>query len=124
MTLPNRLINIIDQSLNNLNIKEEISFSSNENKAVSEEKKDTKTNNQKSTSIKDNYYFKENTNELIRLKSVCFNEKDIIFIIELISKNIDAFKNKPDFERLKKAMKERDIIDLEEIIDKQKEKRI
>ena len=124
MTLPSQLTEIIEQSLNNQSIKEEISFSSNENTPEIDEKKTNKINNIKNASKKDYYYFKENTNELIRLKTVCFNEKDIIFITELISKNTDAFKNLPDFDRVKKAMKERDIRDLEEIIDKQKENRV
>ena len=73
---------------------------------------------------KDNYnYFQENSDEIFRLQSVCFKEMDILFIIKLINKNIDAFKNLPNFDKLKKAIKERQIIDLEETIDELKERR-
>ena len=73
---------------------------------------------------KENYnYFQENSDEIFRLQSVCFREMDILFIIKLINKNIDAFKNLPNFDKLKKAIKERQIVDLEETIDELKERR-
>jgi hypothetical protein len=62
------------------------------------------------TNTNQNYdYFKENSDEIIRIKSVCFNEKDILFIIRLINKNIELFKDLPEFRRFKLALEQREM---------------
>ena len=126
MVLPKQLNEFINQSLNNINIRKESSFLFNENKSEKNpENEEKKENNKNCNNIKkeDYNYFSENTDEIIRLKSVCFNENDILFITHLINKNIEAFKHLPNFERVKKAMNERDIKNLAQIISEQKEKR-
>ena len=81
-------------------------------------------NSDKIIENKGNYdYFKENSDEIIRIKSVCFNEMDILFIIKLLYKNIDLFKDLPNFDRLRKALKEKDIKNLAGIIQKGKDNR-
>ena len=124
MTLPTQLNDFIEHSLHNSIIKEEstFSFKEKENKIENDEKKENKINNFQFTEKYD--YFKENSDEIFRLESVCFNEKNIIFIKNLINKDINAFKNLPDFVRVEKAMKEKDIRNLDNVILKQKEHRI
>ena len=70
-------------------------------------------------------YFKENPDEILRIKTVCFNEKDILFIIRLLNKNIELFKDLPEFNRIKSALKEREMNEreLEKIIFEQKKLR-
>ena len=73
---------------------------------------------------KQNYdYFKENMKEIIRFKSVCFNEKDICFILRLINKNIELFKNLPEYKRFKLSIGQKSMNEeeLEIIIKEQKE---
>ena len=125
MTLPNQLNKFIEQSSNSSNIKEESSFLFTEDNSENKEKKESQINiNNIDNNKKNTYdYFKENSDEIFRLKSVCFNEEDTIFITSLLNKNIDAFKNLPNFSRVKMALKERDIRDLAEIIFKQKDNR-
>ena len=63
-----------------------------------------KTENSLSTSDKKNLenskadaplyeYFKENPDEILHLQSVCFNVDDLKFILELIGRNIEIFKD-------------------------------
>ena len=68
-------------------------------------------------------YFNENPDEIIRIKSVCFNESDIIFILKLLNKNINLFQNLPKFDKVKRAIKEKSMKELEDLIYSQKEKR-
>ena len=90
MQLPNQLTELIDDSKG------------------SEKNSDNNTN--KINNNKQNYeYFKENSDEIIRIKSLCFNEKDILFIIKLINKNIELFKDLPEFKRFKLALQEREM---------------
>ena len=44
-------------------------------------------------------YFKENSDEILHLQCICFSIQDILFIINLINKNINSFKDldKNDF---------------------------
>ena len=49
-------------------------------------------------------YFRENPDELITLKSFYFNMKDILFIYELLSRNIKAFKNLSSFSKFENGM--------------------
>ena len=75
---------------------------------------------------KQNYdYFKENIDEIIRIKTVCFNEKDILFILRLINKNIDLFKDLPEFRRFKLAMEQKEMKEeeLEDILIEKKKTR-
>ena len=120
MTLPTQLNDFIEQSSYNSIIKEESTFLFNEKKnKIENDKKIEKFQ------LIDKYdYFKENSDEIFRLESVCFNEKNIIFIKNLLNKNTNAFKNLPDFTRVQKALKEKVITNLEKIISQQKENRI
>ena len=112
MNLPTQLTEFIGKSSDNEIIEKNNSINSSNNK------------DNKNISKKENYdYFKENSDEIIRIKSVCFSEMDILFIIKLIYKNIDLFKDLPNFDRLKKAMKEKDIKNLEQTIENEKENR-
>ena len=52
-------------------------------------------NNQPQSSM--NQYFKDNPDEILHLQSICFSLQDIIFLIELIERNIDIFKELPRF---------------------------
>ena len=75
---------------------------------------------------KQNYeYFKENLDELIRIKSICFNEQDILFILRLIQKDVDKFKDLPEFNRFRLTMKEEEMDEdeLGRIIEEEKCKR-
>ena len=42
-------------------------------------------------------YFEENYDEILHLQSICFNAQDILFLIELIGRNVDKFKDLPKF---------------------------
>ena len=42
-------------------------------------------------------YFKENPYEILHLQSICFNVDDLIFILELIGRNINIFKDLPRY---------------------------
>ena len=78
-----------------------------ENRVNSENKFDKNLEN---NNRKQNYdYFKENPDEILRIKSVCFNEKDILFIVRLINKNIELFKNLPEFKRFKLALEQKEM---------------
>ena len=126
MTLPNQLNEFIKQSLNNINIREESSFLFNDNKSGNNSESNFETEEKKEPNNikKEKYdYFGEYSDEIIRIKSVCFNEKDILFIINLLNRNIDAFKNLPGFNRIKMAMNEKGVRNLEGIISKEKENR-
>ena len=123
MTLPSQLNEFIEKSSNNSNIKEETSFLFTEDNLENEAKKESEINININNHKKKYDYFKENSDEIFRLKSVCFSEKDIIFITNLLKKNKDAFKNLPNFEKIEKAIKEKEVKNLEEIISKQKENR-
>ena len=72
-------------------------------------KEKTKTDNQINLENKNNInknsppksydYFKENTDEILRMQCICFSIKDIIFIVNLINKNKEIFSglNKYNF---------------------------
>ena len=112
MNLPTQLTEFIEKSSHNDNFENNNSLYSNGD-----------TDN-KNIENKVNYdYFKENSDEIIRIKSVCFSEMDILFILKLIYKNIDLFKDLQNFDRLRKALKEKDIKNLEETITNERENR-
>ena len=46
-------------------------------------------------------YFKENSEELFHLQCICFSLEDILFILTLINRNIDAFSSLENFEKFK-----------------------
>ena len=50
-------------------------------------------------------YFKENPDEILHLQSVCFNVNDILFLLELIGRNMDSFKDLPRFSFFSKTYK-------------------
>ena len=50
-------------------------------------------------------YFKENPEEILHLQSVCFNVDDVLFLLELIGRNIDLFKDLPRFSFFTKTYK-------------------
>ena len=117
MQLPNFIAELLEESkYNNKNIEYNFLFNY-------EEKKNKKEINTKKIKPKYNY-FKENADEIIRIKSVCFNEIDILFIIKLINRNFYLFEGLPEFNRIKLALKERDmnIKELEKIIRNKKKK--
>ena len=60
-------------------------------------------NNQPQSSM--NQYFKDNPDEILHLQSICFSLQDIIFLIELIERNIDIFKELPRFTFFSKTIK-------------------
>ena len=128
MEFPNQLNEFIKQSSNNINIREEIPFLFNDNRSSNNSETNIETEGKKETNTgeikKEKYdYFGENSDEIIRIKSVCFNEKDIIFIINLLKRNLDAFQNLPNFKKIKMAMNEKEVKNLEETINKQKGKK-
>ena len=48
-------------------------------------------------------YFKENNDELINLQCICFSLDDILFIISLINRDIEAFNSLRDFQKFEKC---------------------
>ena len=48
-------------------------------------------------------YFHEHNDELLHLQCVCFSFEDILFIFELIGRNIQAFSGLPDFSSFEKT---------------------
>ena len=119
MQLPNQLTELIDDSSKTENFelsKNIFLFNPDEDKS-----------NQNIDNTKQKYdYFKENSDEIIRIKSICFNEKDIIFILKLMHKNIDVFKNLPEFKSIKAALECNGMNEeqFKYILDTQKDKRI
>ena len=53
-------------------------------------------------------YFGQNPDEILRLQSICFTVEDVIFMKDLVNDNINLFKDLPNFENLKMAVKEID----------------
>ena len=51
-----------------------------------------------------NYFF-ENSDEILHLQSICFNPQDILFLIELIGRNVDKFKDLPKYNFFMKTYK-------------------
>ena len=49
-------------------------------------------------------YFKENPDEIMRLQGICFSIPDVIYIITLISKNLNIFKNLPKYDFFNKTV--------------------
>ena len=117
---PDQLNEFIDDSLKkgiNLN-KNTFLFNSEKNEENKCDKNEDKN--------KQNYdYFKQNIKEIIRIKSICFNEKDVCFILRLINRNIELFQNLPEFKRFKLAIGQKSMNEeeLELIIKEQKEKK-
>ena len=50
-------------------------------------------------------YFKDNPDEILHLQSVCFSAEDVQFILNLIGRNIDSFKDLPKFPFFSKTYK-------------------
>ena len=50
-------------------------------------------------------YFSENSDEILHLQSICFSVEDILFIIELIGRNIQLFKDLPKYNFFEKTYK-------------------
>ena len=131
--LPNQLNELINNSvkIENFDLKKNnFLFDIEEDKENLENKENNLDKNKDSNyDNKDNKqaydYFKENSNEIIRIKSICFHEKDILFILKLINRNIDLFEDLPDFKRFKLALQQRGMNenDLEKIIFEQKKMR-
>ena len=48
-------------------------------------------------------YFSENSDEIMELQCICFSILDIIFIINLIGKDLDKFKELPKYDLFKKT---------------------
>ena len=102
------LPSLIEKSLNETEFNESNDtllnelFNSQEEEKQSLEKnntnKDTNTSSNKEnkeTIIYD--YFKENPDEILHLQSICFNLSDILFILSLISKNLESFSSLPKY---------------------------
>ena len=66
---------------------------------VKQEVNDPKKNSENNTNPKPQLYqyFKENPYEILHLQSICFNVDDLIFILELIGRNINIFKDLPRY---------------------------
>ena len=63
-------------------------------------------------------YFAENPDEILHLQSICFSIQDILFIIELIGRDIQKFSNLPRFNFFSKSY--RRIFNESEILNKLK----
>ena len=50
-------------------------------------------------------YFGENSDEILHLQSICFSVEDILFIVELIGRNIQIFKDLPKYNFFEKTYK-------------------
>ena len=50
-------------------------------------------------------YFKDNPDEILHLQSVCFSAEDVYFILSLIGRNIELFKDLPKFIFFSKTFK-------------------
>ena len=50
-------------------------------------------------------YFVENSDEILHLQSICFNPSDILFLIELIGRNVDKFRDLPKYNFFMKTYK-------------------
>ena len=50
-------------------------------------------------------YFSENSDEILHLQSICFSVEDILFIVELIGRNIQLFKDLPKYNFFEKTYK-------------------
>lgn len=50
-------------------------------------------------------YFSENPDEILHLQSICFSIEDILFMVELIGKNIQLFKDLPKYTFFEKTYK-------------------
>ena len=82
-------------------VKEEINESSDKNE---KDKINPDNKNNKDKNIKKYNYFKENNDEIIHLKCICFSIQDILFIMNLISKNIKIFENIEKYSSFKKTV--------------------
>ena len=50
-------------------------------------------------------YFSDNPDEILHLQSICFNVNDIIFLIDLIGRDLDLFKDLPRYSFFAKTYK-------------------
>ena len=88
---------ILDELFNNSN-------DLNNNKENYTDKKEI--NKEKQTSSSYIYdYFKENPDEILHLQSICFSLNDILFILSLISKNLEIFSDLPKYSFFCKTFK-------------------
>ena len=62
-------------------------------------------------------YFNENSDEIMQIQCICFSLSDIFFIIYLINKDVDSFRELPKYEYFKKTLER--IQDEEYKLDKQ-----
>ena len=95
----NKNNSILDEIFNN-NKKEE-------NKKIIAEKKElnNKDENIEQNSSHNYDYFSENPDEILHLQSICFSLNDILFIITLISKNLEIFSDLPKYSFFSKTFK-------------------
>ena len=95
----NKNNSILDEIFNN-NKKEE-------NKKIIAEKKElnNKDENIEQNSSHNYDYFSENPDEILHLQSICFSLNDILFIITLISKNLEIFADLPKYSFFSKTFK-------------------
>ena len=95
----NKNNSILDEIFNN-NKKEE-------NKEIIAEKKElnNKDENIEQNSSHNYDYFSENPDEILHLQSICFSLNDILFIITLISKNLEIFADLPKYSFFSKTFK-------------------
>ena len=72
------------------------------------EEKINKNNNNINSIINENNiaydYFKENPDEIMCLQGICFSLPDVLYIISLISKNQNIFKNLPKYDFFNKTV--------------------
>ena len=95
----NKNNSILDEIFNN-NKKEE-------NKKIIAEKRElnNKDENIEQNSSHNYDYFSENPDEILHLQSICFSLNDILFIITLISKNLEIFSDLPKYSFFSKTFK-------------------
>ena len=90
-------------------------FSFRRKQVISQTPCPTKTPKYSPTPLYD--YFNENSDEIMQIQCICFSLSDIFFIINLINKDLDSFRELPKFEYFKKTLER--IQDEEYKLDKQ-----
>ena len=67
--------------------------------------KEENNNNEQNSSSYNYDYFSENSDEILHLQSICFSLNDILFILSLISKNLEIFSELPKYSFFCKTFK-------------------
>ena len=89
--IKDKMYNFQEKDMINAENKEKIKVQDNQKDSINKDKKDDIIKKESQKNIYD--YFKENSDEILRLQCICFSMQDIIFIINLINKNKKIFTN-------------------------------